>query len=507
MSVPERLEADVVVLGGGGAGLAAALEARAAGSRVLLLEKNPALGGTTRLSVGSITACRTPHQRRKGIQDSPQDFFEDIGLFSQAKGAADRDNLALRRLLAEQSGRTIEWLVAMGLEFFGPMPEPPNRVPRMHNVLPNSSAYIYHLARQARRRGVEILVGCRAERLVQQGGRVTGVAVRWDNGQAREVMAHRGVVLATGDYSSSRDLKKTYISPQTADIEGINPTSTGDGHVMAVDLGAHVVNGDLCAGPEIRFVAPPRKLLLSLVPPFRPLAKAMNLVASRLPAAWLRPMILSFITSYLGPSPRLFQEGAILVNKEGRRFVDELAHPAAAIACQSDRVAYIVFDERVAARFSQWPYFISTAPGVAYAFLRDYRRNRRDLYTRASTVEGLASALKMPAPALAATVAEYNALVTDGKRDAVFGRAALGDGLKVPPFYALGPAKGWIAITDGGLAVTTRMEVVGEGGRVIPGLYAAGSAGQGGAVLEAHGLRLCWAFTSGRIAGQSAAAG
>lgn len=508
MNSTDRLDADVVVVGGGGAGLAAAIEAAHAGASVIVLEKNPELGGTTRLSVGSVSACCTPHQRRKGVQDSPQEFFEDMGLFNRQHGLDDsRDNLELRRLAAEKSPRTIEWLMQMGVEFFGPMPEPPNRHPRMHNVLPNAYAYIYHLARHARRLGVKFMLGARAERLLRAHDRVTGVMVQTASGGMLEIMARRAVILASGDYSSNLEMKKSYMSPQLAEIEGINPTSTGDGHSMALDVGAQVLNGDLCLGPEIRFVAPPRKRLVSLLPPFAPLAKAMNAVASRLPARWLRPIILSFLTTYLAPSPKLFEEGAILVNREGRRFVDELTRPAPAISRQPDRVAYIVFDDRVARRFSEWPYFISTAPGIAYAFLADYRRNRRDVYAQASTVDGLARVLGMPTPSLARTVSDYNGLVDQGKPDTTFGRAILGPGLKVPPFYALGPAKAWIVVTDGGLAITTRMEVLGQNGQVIPGLYAAGSAGQGGLLLEAHGMRLCWAFTSGRLAGMTAAAG
>ncbi|MFQ5828491.1 MAG: FAD-dependent oxidoreductase [Candidatus Methylomirabilia bacterium] len=504
MTDGRRVEADVAVVGGGGAGLAAALEAARAGRRVALLEKNPYLGGTTRLSVGSISACGTPHQRRRGIRDSPQEFVEDMGLFNQDRGLASRDNPVLCRLLAEKSSETVEWLMGMGVEFFGPMPEPPNRYPRMHNVLPNSSAYIYHLARHARKHGVEILLESTAERLLTQDGRVAGVEGRSADGSTLQVVASRGVILATGDYSSSREMKNTYMSPETAEIEGINPTSTGDGHRIALDVGAQVVNGDLCLGPEIRFVAPPRRMLISLLPPLTALAKLMNLVATRLPAPLLRPMILAFLTAHLAPSPKLFEEGAILVNKEGRRFVNELERPALAIPQQPDQLAFIVFDDRLARRFSEWPYFISTAPGVAYAFLADYRRNRRDIYAQAASLDGVAQALKVPPASLAATVADYNRSVDHGA-DQGFGRTALGQGLKVSPYHALGPAKSWVVLTDGGLAVTARMEVLDRRGEVIPGLYAAGSTGQGGVLLEAHGLHLNWAFTSGRIAGRQAA--
>jgi fumarate reductase flavoprotein subunit len=276
---------------------------------------------------------------------------------------------------------------------------------------------------------------------------------------------------------------------------------------MALAIGARVVNGDLCWGPEIRFVAPPRKLLISSLPPVRPLARLMNAVAARMPDRLMRPIVMSFITSYLAPSPRLFEEGAILVNTAGHRFVDELGTPAAAIPRQPDRTAYYIFDDRVARRFSAWPYYISTAPGVAYAFLEDYRRHRPDVYRQATSLDELARALGIPPGSLAATVNAYNRSAAAGHDDDAFGRSSLGPGLTIPPFHALGPARSWIVFTDGGLAVTSAMEVLDQRGQVIPGLYAAGSAGQGGVLLQAHGLHLCWAFTSGRLAGRRAAAG
>ena len=74
------------------------------------------------------------------------------------------------------------------------------------------------------------------------------------------------------------------------------------------------------------------------------------------------------------------------------------------------------------------------------------------------------------------------------------------------PFYALGPAKSYIVPTDGGLAVNEDLALIGHGDRAIPGLWTAGSAGQGGLILKGHGHHIGWAFTSGRIAGRNAAA-
>ena len=88
------VETDVVVIGGGGSGLAAAIEAASLGRRVVLLETHTHLGGTTGRSIGSVTATNTPHQLRKGILDSPDHHLQDLDLFNAAAGAPD--NAALK---------------------------------------------------------------------------------------------------------------------------------------------------------------------------------------------------------------------------------------------------------------------------------------------------------------------------------------------------------------------------------------------------------------------------
>jgi succinate dehydrogenase/fumarate reductase flavoprotein subunit len=213
-----------------------------------------------------------------------------------------------------------------------------------------------------------------------------------------------------------------------------------------------------------------------------------------LPQWILRPFLMSFLTTALGPSPDLFREGALLVNRAGTRFADELGEPAHAVSKQPERIAYIVFDDTLAAKFQRWPCFVSTAPGVAYAYLGDYRRNRRDIYHQANTVAGLAASMDVPAAALIATIHQYNASQR-GARPM----------LERAPYYALGPVKSYVVFTDGGLGVNERLQVLRADGSAIGGLYAAGSAGQGGLLLEGHGHHLGWAFISGRIAGRNAA--
>jgi succinate dehydrogenase/fumarate reductase flavoprotein subunit len=491
--VSEQLSgADVIVVGAGGAGLAAAAEAARVGRSVIVLEKNPQPGGSTSWSVGSVTATNTPHQKRAGIQDTPQEHFEDLA--AHAGALAPRDNLALRRILVDNTTDMLEWLMQLGVVFVGPMPEPPHRYPRMHNVVPNSKSFAYHLSRHCRALGVDIRVNAKSERLIEENGRVTGVEARTADGARHVFRARGGVVLASGDYSGAADLKERLATPDVAHVEAVNASSTGDGHRMALALGATVINGDVVRGPIMRFVPPMQSNLIQKLPPAKPVAQLISWAMNVMPQWILRPFLMSFLTTALGPSPDLFREGAILINNRGERFTDELGSPAHAVANQPDQIAYIVFDDALAQKFGAWPYFVSTAPGVAYAYLRDYRRNRSDIYHEAATLTRLAASMRVPAENLSAAFERYNG-----------GEHGTRPALTRKPYYALGPVKSYVVFTDGGLKVSERLEVQRADGSVIPGLYAAGSTGQGGLLLEGHGHHLGWAFISGRIAGRNAA--
>jgi fumarate reductase flavoprotein subunit len=481
---------DVIVVGGGGAGLAAAIEARHAGAKVLLVEKNPALGGSTAWSVGSITATGTPHQARRGIVDNPHDHWADMALFN---GALDnRDNPELRRIIADDMPDTFRWLLSHGVRFYGPMPEPPHRLPRMHNVLPNSRSFIVHLEKAARQAGVVIRPSTHVKTLVQENGRVT--AIDCDvAGQPRRYSATKGIILAAGDFTSDPELKARYMGPREAKCDGVNITATGDGQKLAMTLGAKVLNGDLALGPELRFVPPLKPSWLLKLPPWPVLANLMAWSLDHMPSALLRPFVMSFVTTALAPSPALFDAGALLINKAGARFCAEREQPAYAVPEQPDKIAYILLDARLAETFNAWPNFISTAPGVAYAYVDDYRRNRPDIFTRGDTLAALARMLGMPAGALEETARAFNAVAKDGKN--------FGDG----PYIALGPVRAVFVHAEGGLAVDSHHRVLGTDDRPIEGLYAAGSTGQGGLLLKGHGHHLAWAFVSGRRAGRIAA--
>lgn len=473
--------ADVLVVGAGASGLAAAIEAAATGASVLVLEKNAVPGGSSRLSVGSINAAGSRLQRRAGIVDTPDEHFDDMAHFVGAFGA--QENLALRRLLVDHAAETLHWLMSLGLSFYGPTADPPHRHPRMHNVLPNSGAYPYFMWREARRRGVRLLCNAEVLELTQApDGGVSGVVARVA-GRRTEISARLGVVLCAGDYSNGAAMKSRF-RPELAAVPGVNPSATGDGHRMAEAIGARIVNGEVVYGPGLRFGPPQRPSLLQRLPPSRGLGKLMSLALRVLPARLFRPFVMSFMTASLGPEPSLFKGGAVLVNSLGERFVDEQQAPGLAIAAQPGAQAWLLLSDALAQRYSAPPHAISTAPGVAFAYLPDYRRHRKDLYRSAATPSELARATGLPAQAL----------------ERVLG-ARGGQG----PWHALGPLEARIVITDGGLAVNASHQVLRGDGSVIARLYAAGAAGQGGALLAGNGHHICWAVTSGRRAGRFAA--
>ncbi len=481
---------DIIVVGGGGTGLMAAWSAAKEGRAVLLLEKGERLGGTTGMSVGTITATATRLQRSAGIEDNADGHFEDMAKF--AGTLINRDNLELRRLLVDNSRETVEILTDLGVVFVGPLPEPPHRLPRMHAIIPHSRGYIRQLEKACRLAGVEVRTSSPAAGLIVENGRVTGV--RLANGGMEQ--AQRAVILASGDISSSPlDYKSRFMSGPLLDISGINPLSTGDGQRMGEEAGGVVVNGDIAWGPEIRFTAPPRPSIISRLPPWPSLARLIRAAMKVMPDAIMRPFLLGFVTTFLAPSLQLFAKGAILVDVKGERFCDELDRPQDHIGRQQDKKAWIVLGGEVARQFNAYPNFISTAPGVGYAYLDEYERTRPDVVFKADTLDALASRMSVPADALARSVASHNAAVKPGSE-----RAPMKEG----PYYALGPVISWIVFSDGGLKVDLKHRVIHRDGHPIPGLYAAGSAGQGGVILEGHGHHLGWAFTSGRLAGRNA---
>lgn len=498
---------DIIVVGGGGSGLAAAVSAAEHGANVLLLEKQPALGGTTGIAVGSFTASRTRLQKRSGIEDSPESHNEDAGKFPAADIEA-RNNDELRRYFLSHAADTIHWLMDMGLSFHGPNPEPPNRVPRMHNVVPGAKAYVATLHARLVKFGGTVRVNSPVVRLVQDDdGSVIGVAVRNSrhrSGQENECekneiefRAKRGVVLAAGDYANCSATIARFKGDRYASIEGINPDADGDGHRLAEAAGVELLNMDVTYGPELRFVPPPGRTFQQLLPTRGVGAWAMGRLLPFVPQFVMNAMIRRLLVTWQHPENSLFDNGAILINGKGHRFCNETLWPdrEIAVAAQPEKECFILLDRSLAEHYSQWPNFISTAPKIAYAYVADYLRLRPDIAVQAATLETIADRRGIPADSLRHTIAENNNE-----------RAA--NNLK--PFddaqwTLLGPAKAYFTTTEGGAAINKEFQTLDENGRPIPGLYAVGQTGLGGQILWGHGLHIAWAMTSGRLVGKQLA--
>ncbi len=495
---------DVIVIGGGGSGLAAAVSAAENGAEVALLEKNPQLGGTTGIAIGSFTTNRTAMQRRAGIDDQLDHHCDDAGKFAPQEIEA-RNNADLRRFFLSRGAETFDWLRRLGLSFYGPNPEPPNRVPRMHNVVPNAKAYIATFQARLIRLGGTIHCNAPARELIREAGRVVGAAAEI-GGERTEFRARRGVILATGDYANSPQIIAEHKGSQFAEIEGIDETATGDGHRLAQAAGARLVNMDVTYGPEIRFVAPPHKDVTQLFPTKGFFARAMGRMMPLVPKFVIHAMIKRLLVTWQHPENALFDDGAILVNTRGERFTNEKVGPdrEVAIARQPEKVCYILLDRRLIEHYSAWPHFISTAPKIAYAYVADYLRLRPDVAVAGDSLASVAARRGLPAGALSETVEAFNRYAAGSEPDP-HGRTGGTRPLNGDRWALLGPAKAYFTTTEGGAAIDHQMRVLDESDEPIAGLYAAGQIGLGGMVLWGHGLHIGWALTSGRLAGKLAA--
>lgn len=483
---------DVIVVGGGGSGLAAAVSAAEHGASVLLLEKREQLGGTTGIAVGSFTANRTRLQQRAHIEDSPEDHDVDAGKFATTE-IEQHNNSRLRQFFLSHSADTLHWLMDMGLSFHGPSPEPPNRVNRMHNVVPGAKAYIATLQARLLKLGGTIQTNARVVELKQaEHGAVTGVVAEID-GQQQFVAAERGVVLAAGDYANCPATIARFKGDRYSSIEGINPNADGDGHRLAESVGAKLLNMDITYGPELRFIAPSGRTFQQLLPTHGPLAWVMGRLLPLIPKFVMNAMIRRLLVTWQHPENGLFDDGAILINRHGQRFCDETAWPdrEIAVAAQPGKECFILLDERLNNRYSEWPHFISTAPKIAYAYIADYLRLRPDVAAENTSLAELARQRGIDSAALQTTVETVNSERSQTSVPQLTGSR----------WVMLGPAKAYFTTTEGGAAINQHMQVLDETGNAIPNLYAVGQTGLGGQILWGHGLHIAWAMTSGRLVG------
>ncbi len=444
----------VVIVGGGAAGLIAALAAREAGAEVLVLERDAVPSGSTALSAGLIPAAGTRWQLEAGIEDSPALAASDIQ--AKAGNLADPD---LTHLVTHSVGPALEWLADRhGLAFsvIDNFRYPGHSAYRMHGLPTRSGAELMDALREAAlAAGVELLCEARATALLADGARIAGVGIERPDGSAERIGCG-ALVLACNGYGGNPELVREHI-PQLADALYFgHPGNQGDAIQWGAALGA--ATRHLSGHQGHGSVAHPHGILIT----------------------W------ATIT-----------EGGFQVNAQGRRFSDEThgySEQAATVLQQPGGLAWTIFDGRIAA--------------IARQF-EDFRQaEAQGAILTADDAPGLARRLGLPEDALTATIEEVEAMKRDAATDG-FGRSFAGTPQLVPPFHAV-KVTGALFHTQGGLVVDGNARVLRPDGTALPNLYAAGGAACGVSGPHASGYLsgngLLTAVALGRIAGQAAAA-
>ena len=424
---------DVIVVGGGGAGLAAALEAVRAGARVMLVEADGKLGGATALSGGVFYAAATSAQRALGIDgDSADAMFEYIMALNQWAVRAD-----IIRHIADQSGPTIEWLIELGARFPFIVSSGVESMPRGHCCEGAGYALANVLINAAGAAGVETAVGTRVERLIVEDGRVTGI-----HADGFDLRAP-AVILATGGIGDNPDLRARLFPSATRHgawtwtIHEEAPYVRGDGIIMAEAQGAAVVGID------------------NGLP---------------LPTAGFGKYVEAFLPPW-----------TMIVNEEGRRFMPETASFSVCgylLNEQTNAHAFAIFDEPTLVEASNDVKYLDpfgtgmTTPTWQEDTLRAQVANGR--IKTADSLTELARLCGIDGVALEESVRRYNAGCAKACDPEYFKKSPKYFPVMQSPFYAVEVRAAIIGGTGSGLDIDTDCRVLDTHGRAMPGLYAAG---------------------------------
>lgn len=491
---------DVVILGGGGAGLSAALSAKEAGASVIILEKAGSLGGNSLLAGGAFNACDPERQANVDMSDSllaelhhylnlkPEDFDTFAGVLTTVQeqittylagdtsklfdspelhmlhvylggkrtgldGTEIKPDLALTEIFAKNALDALNWASSYGVEWRENISTVLGAMwPRTHGVASEKITITFEKA--ARAAGVDIMTDTRANEIILENGKVVGVKATTTAGANVLVHATKGVVLATGGYAANAPMVVQYNNywEGLADtMPSTNaPTITGDGIVMAEAVGARLTGMGY---------------------------------AQLMPSS--HPVDGSLFSGIWGSA-----ETQVFVNKEGKRFVNEYSERdvlSKAALAQTDKLFFIICDNKIAKNANVAA--MEAAGNVVSA----------------DTLEELATKLGIPADAFVAEIDRYNSFI-DQQKDEDFGKAFFGQKIDEAPFVAT-PRSPSLHHTMGGVSIDTDTHVLNDSGEIISGLYAAGEVIGGlhaGNRLGGNAMTDFLVF--GRIAGANAAA-
>ena len=460
------LEADVVIVGAGGAGLAAAVQANQNGSTVIVLEKMGKVGGNTILAGGAMNAVNDRSEQAIAYNDSVEWHFTQT-----MNGGDNQGDPVLVHTLVSNAYAGVEWLMDLGMEFqdetAGLFTVTGGLWPRAHKpVMPLGQGFFAtYMNYIDSHEGVDVMLNtCANELMVDESGRVCGVVATGETGNTVTVKARNGVIMATGGFAASVELRSAF-NTQWADLGAtIKSTNhagaTGDGIKMMQKLGAD-------------FVQMGNIQLLPLGDP---------------------------VTGSLAGNIEHDVETRIFVNKEGNRFVNEGGRRddmTNALFAQTDAYMWIVMDSDTYPTGDELNNFGETINQLVEA----------GRAFKGETLEELAEKIGVPAENLVAAVTEFNRHAEGGDLAGTpdeFGRTLYSTPIDNGPFYAAARVP-TVHHTMGGVRINQYCQVINENGQIIPGLYAAGEVTGGiHGSNRLGGNALTDTVVFGRIAGDSA---
>lgn len=412
---------DVVIVGSGATGLISAIQAAELGLKPVVFEKMDKLGGNSTRASSGMNAAETYVQLNHHVVDSFEDFYNDTYI-----GGGKQNNVELLKYFTSHAGLTIDWLKQHGIELedltiTGAMNT--TRTHRPNSQAPIGAYLVTSFLQIIEKMGIEVYNNVSVDKITRDDEKITGVVISDENGNQHQV-AGKAVLLATGGFGANKELigqyRKDLTSYRTTNQEG----ATGDGLKLATDVGAALVDMD-----QIQV---------------HPTVQQDN------DHAFL-----------IGEAIR--GEGAILVNTDGNRFVNELdtrQKVTDAINEQATKHAYLILDAEV----------VNHAPAVRFY-------DSIGMVVHGQTIDELAKNIDVDADNLAQTIETWNQAVAN--QDDQFGRkTGMDRQLNHPEFMAIHIAPA-VHYTMGGIKINHYTQVLNQDDQVINGLFAAGETSGG----------------------------